>query len=348
MKVCFPNFGSLGIVLETLCRQQQISYVKPQENLEEALRVGTRLCPQSVCLPMKRLLGEFVMAAQQGADTALFLGGGGPCRFGYFAPMFQTILDDEKIHMRVWGLEAPAGNRALFLKDFSRLLGVNQAKALRLLLTGVQTLRALDNWEETRLTATALLGEEGTPPKERSAPNMALLQTLLAGWQRKWRPILRTAQKAQGAAPLRIGIIGDIYTTIDPAINQNLQLRLAEMGAVTRRSIRLSDHLLHLVFGNPWQNLAARPYLNRNIGGFARETIGAGEQMRRAGFDGLIQVYPLSCMPEIVADGILTDIRRKQGIPILRLVLDEHSAQAGLQTRLEAFVDMLKRRRMAG
>ena len=70
--------------------------------------------------------------------------------------------------------------------------------------------------------------------------------------------------------------------------------------------------------------------------------------MRRAGFDGLIQVYPLSCMPEIVADGILTDIRRKQGIPILRLVLDEHSAQAGLQTRLEAFVDMLKRRRMAG
>ena len=63
------------------------------------------------------------------------------------------------------------------------------------------------------------------------------------------------------------------------------------------------------------------------------------------GYDGLIQVYPLSCMPEIVADGILSGMQRDYGIPVLRLIIDEHSGRAGNQTRIEAFADMLKRRR---
>ena len=34
-------------------------------------------------------------------------------------------------------------------------------------------------------------------------------------------------------------------------------------------------------------------------------------------------------------------------IPILSLVLDEHTGEAGLQTRLEAFVDLLDQKRKA-
>ena len=117
------------------------------------------------------------------------------------------------------------------------------------------------------------------------------------------------------------------------------------MGVLTRRSIYLSQHLQHLVLGNPRQNRAARPYLNRGIGGFARETIGASRQMQQMGFDGIIQVYPLSCMPEIVADGILSGIQTDSGMPVMRLILDEHSGEAGILTRLEAFTDMLRSER---
>ncbi len=336
MRLCFPNFGALGPVLETLCRQEGLDYVKPSQDLEEALVLGSRLAPEGVCLPMKRILGEFLQAAGQGADTALFLGGSGPCRFGYFAPLFQTIFDQHHMNMRVIAMEAPSGDRIGFLRDLANIIGCSESRAARLLLSGWNALRWFDRWEEVRLTTLAINGETG--PKAQSADSFRYLTAQLQDWCKTWR-----VQPPKDT--VRIGIIGDIYTTIDPVINHGLQEELARLGIVTKRSITLSKHLIHTVFGNRDQEEAAYPYLQRPIGGFAIETIGTGRQLIRRGFDGLIQVYPLSCMPEIVADGILCGMQQDYGVPVLRLVIDEHSGRAGNQTRIEAFADMLKRRR---
>lgn len=335
MKVCFPNFGALGVLLETLCREQGLDYVPPIQNMEEAMAIGAKWSPEGVCLPMKRILGEFVLGAGQGADTALFLGGAGPCRFGYFAPMIQTVLDEQGIPMKVLGLEAPDDDYRKFLKGLGELLGCSEAKVVKLLLKGWQTLRQLDFWEEKRLDILALSGEKR--PMARSAATLDELRGELKHWQKRW-PV-------PDKAPLiKVGIVGDIYTTIDPLINYHLQERLALMGVVSKRSIRLSDHLLHLLIGNRAVEKAAKPYLERGIGGFAQETVAASRQMMQQDFDGIIQVYPLSCMPEIVADGILERMQRDSHVPILRLVLDEHSGWAGYQTRMEAFVDMVRRK----
>jgi len=50
-------------------------------------------------------------------------------------------------------------------------------------------------------------------------------------------------------------------------------------------------------------------------------------------------------MPEIVAESILPTIQKDYDIPILTLVVDEMTGEAGYLTRLEAFVDLLKKRR---
>lgn len=336
MKLCFPNFGALGTVLETLCRQEKLDYVKPSQNLEEALALGGRLAPEGVCLPMKRMLGEFLQAADQGADTVLFLGGSGPCRFGYFAPLFQTIFDQNHINLRVVAMEAPGGDRMAFLRDLAQIIGCSRQRATRLLLSGWNALRWLDLWEEVRLMALAVNGTTGL--RAQSAASFQHLTAQLQEW-------CKTCQVKPPQDMIRVGIIGDIYTTIDTAINFGLQEELARQGMMTKRSITLSQHLIHKVFGNRRQLAAAKPYLSRPIGGFAVETLGAGQQFIQEGYDGLIQVYPLSCMPEIVADGILSAVQQDCGIPVLRLILDEHSGRAGYQTRIEAFADMLKRRR---
>jgi len=46
-------------------------------------------------------------------------------------------------------------------------------------------------------------------------------------------------------------------------------------------------------------------------------------------------------MPEIVAEAILPGVSTAMGIPVLTLIIDEHSGEAGILTRLEAFVDLL-------
>ena len=67
-------------------------------------------------------------------------------------------------------------------------------------------------------------------------------------------------------------------------------------------------------------------------------------EFARQGYDGLIQIGPLTCMPEIVAQSVLCQVREVENIPCMTLYFDEHSGIAGISTRLEAFIDMLARK----
>ena len=50
-------------------------------------------------------------------------------------------------------------------------------------------------------------------------------------------------------------------------------------------------------------------------------------------------------MPEIVADGIMPAVRKDYDLPSLTLVMDEITGEAGYLTRIDAFADMLIRRK---
>ena len=50
-------------------------------------------------------------------------------------------------------------------------------------------------------------------------------------------------------------------------------------------------------------------------------------------------------MPESVARNILPEVSKKYGKPVLSIVMDEQSGEAGFITRLEAFTQMIERRK---
>ncbi|HHT66195.1 MAG TPA: CoA protein activase, partial [Clostridiales bacterium] len=86
-------------------------------------------------------------------------------------------------------------------------------------------------------------------------------------------------------------------------------------------------------------------YLDLCIGGHAWETVASTVHYVDAGLDGVIQVLPFGCMPEIVAESILPSISRDLNFPIMTLTMDELTGEAGYMTRLEAFVDLLLQKR---
>jgi len=151
--------------------------------------------------------------------------------------------------------------------------------------------------------------------------------------------------------PLRIALVGDLYTMIEPFFNMDLERELGRLGVHVQRSFWLSDdardslHSTVLRRGRGAQKRkAAEPYLSRDIGGFARRTVGDAALLAQSGVDGLIHLAPFNCAPEVVAHNALLAMQRDQGVPLLALSFDEHTARAGLLTRLEAFVDLLARR----
>ena len=52
-----------------------------------------------------------------------------------------------------------------------------------------------------------------------------------------------------------------------------------------------------------------------------------------------------TCMPEIMSQNIFPKMREDCDVPILPLIMDEQTGKAGYITRLEAFVDLMRRRK---
>jgi predicted nucleotide-binding protein (sugar kinase/HSP70/actin superfamily) len=107
------------------------------------------------------------------------------------------------------------------------------------------------------------------------------------------------------------------------------------------------DQLVMSIFNPKWRDplfRLAKPYLNNFVGGHGLETVAHTVRAAQQGSHGVIQLAPFTCMPEIVAMQTLPGVSRDLNIPVLSLIIDEHSAEAGIRTRLEAFVDLLSYR----
>ena len=71
----------------------------------------------------------------------------------------------------------------------------------------------------------------------------------------------------------------------------------------------------------------------------------AGHYFQDEKIDGIITLTAFGCGPDSL---MIEDIRRKAkqfSKPILNLTIDEHTGEAGFITRIEAFIDLIKRRR---
>ena len=142
---------------------------------------------------------------------------------------------------------------------------------------------------------------------------------------------------------------------LEPYANCHLEKHLGRMGVEVHKTLNLSDYVRgHILRQQHHQRLyrmldnLARPYLGHFVGGHGLKSIAYTVQKSREKLDGMIQAYPFTCMPEAIAKNILPTVSRQVDMPVLSLAFDEQSGEAGLVTRLEAFVDLLQRRRAAG
>ncbi len=70
-----------------------------------------------------------------------------------------------------------------------------------------------------------------------------------------------------------------------------------------------------------------------------REILG-GIAMHMEDVDGIILLSAFPCGPDAMVNELIT--RRVKGVPILNLVLDSQSGIAGVETRLESFIDIIR------
>ncbi|MDQ2085480.1 CoA protein activase [Herbivorax sp. ANBcel31] len=357
MKITFPHMGNTYITAKALLDDFGVDYEIPPFNNKKALETGTKYAPEMACLPLKMNLGNYIEASKKGADTILIMGGCGPCRFGYYCEMSREILQDNGYNMDILTLELPNGNIKGFIKRIKKLTGgLNIFKIIKVLKDTVFVSKKVDELERLTFKFRPIEVEKGSVDKIYKEFQNKILKSNGS------KEILRLTEETKNkilklkidkkAKPIKIGIVGEIYTTIDSFTSFNVEKILGNMGIEVDRSITISDwiveHILKAVLPikkDDCYKTAAKPYLGAMIGGHAQETIGNTVIYAEKGYDGVIQIYPLTCMPEIVSESILPSVERDLDIPVLTLIIDELTGEAGYMTRLEAFIDLLEKRR---
>lgn len=136
---------------------------------------------------------------------------------------------------------------------------------------------------------------------------------------------------------LRIGLLGHGYAIYDEGISMNMVGRLRELGCVVIPSEALISRLVEE---------AASAVPKRVFWTLGRKMLGSALQMDAGSdVDGIIYAACFACGPDSIIGEIIE--RKVKNKPFMFLTLDEHTGEAGLVTRLEAFCDMLRRRRAA-
>jgi predicted nucleotide-binding protein (sugar kinase/HSP70/actin superfamily) len=309
---------------------------------------------------LKINMGNYIESLSQGADTIVLSGSCGPCRFGYYGVVQQEILRDMGYEVDVVIIDAPQLDFKVFMNKIRHITGGRPwPQVLRAFHRASKITAAGDELLDISLKKRPrelLPGETDRILSEFDREFLSLqgsreIYRLIARYKEK----MAAVQERRGARPLRIGLIGEIYTLIEPYVNLHVEKKLGKMGVEVARGITIHEWVKHHLSLDIAHKRAQRkilkkaaPYLNLCVGGHAWQTIASAVHYAEEGLDGAIQIMPFGCMPEIVARTVLDAVSRDYGIPVLTFFLDEHAGEAGMQTRLEAFVDMLRRRRQTG
>lgn len=358
--ISFPYMGTSPLAFKELLEDLGNEVVVPPQPNRETLSLGTQYSPEFACLPLKILTGTYLQAIERGADTIVATGGVGPCRAGQYPQLHEMILKDLGHDIDMIVFEAPRYDIRDFIGKIHALntKGLPTWQVVKLVWRTWKKLIALDNLERLSHWVRAReLVPGSTTPVYREALSLvyrARTPEAIDAARAEAEALLNGIPRREGYEPLRVGIVGEIYVLIEPAANLEIEETLGEMGVETERSIYLTgwakdSHLFKKPgrYGKARVKDVAAPYLGEMIGGHGQDSVGHAIMYAQAGFDGVVQLAPFTCIPEIVAKSVLERVSRDYSIPVLSVTLDEQTGKAGLTTRLEAFVDLLSRRREA-
>ncbi|PKM81462.1 MAG: 2-hydroxyglutaryl-CoA dehydratase [Firmicutes bacterium HGW-Firmicutes-14] len=137
---------------------------------------------------------------------------------------------------------------------------------------------------------------------------------------------------------LKFAVLGFPYTVYDKFVNVDIINKLHKLGI----------RVLTAEMVPPKQLLSQAKKVPKNLfWNFSNQVLRAAlYYLDNAKVDGIIHITAFGCGPDAMVDKMIELEAKQRGkIPFMSITVDEHTGEAGLMTRIEAFVDMMVLRR---
>ncbi len=142
----------------------------------------------------------------------------------------------------------------------------------------------------------------------------------------------------RGKSEITIGLLGYVYNVYDPFVSMDAIGKLREMGAEVITFDMLDEKMLKNKHRKDEKQIfwsfSDRLYQT------------AATLVEEGRVDGLIHITAFGCGPDSLVGRLVELDFDHYGKPFMTLRVDEHTGESHLLTRLEAFTDMLKRKKL--
>jgi predicted nucleotide-binding protein (sugar kinase/HSP70/actin superfamily) len=356
--VGIPSMGTTAVSIKSLFDGIGAQVEMGPRVSKKTVALGSRYSPEFICTPYKQILGNMIEMLEAGANTLIYVDGLDLCRNSSYHQMLDDALHDLGYDFRLVTFaelyEGGVFAMPRFLRQFApELTWRDVVRELILMISKVRTIDEIERRvqyirpREVYQGGVDKLWEAALTRLESVRTREALQQAKVDILQEMNRIVCDPTRR-----PVKIGLTGEIFAVLDPFYNQDIERALGRAGAEVHRALMISHwvqgEMILAALGLPHNKeveRAAKPYLRANVSGEGFATLGETVLCAQRGFDGVVELLPFTCEPEITALNILPRVTQDYNIPVIPFIFDEQSGRAGIYTRVEAFVDLLYRRR---
>ena len=345
--ISFPHLGDYHFPIRfLLTKLTKYKVMVAPPITKKTIELGSKHSPDFVCVPFKYNLGNFIESLEQGANIILQAGGG--CRYGYYPEVQEKILKDLGYEFELYSLVnndkmTPRSIYQTFKKIDPR---IPLHKMLYYTPLTILMIRYMDNIDhyirlhigfEVKKNSFIHLKEEMLN-KFYHCHGYLSLTRLYFQYKKKLKKI--PIDKPKDC--LKVGIIGELYTAMEPFSSYFLEKELASMNIEIKRFTNVS-YLLYQKRLHRKRNLRyIEKYCKYTLGADGMDNVYRAKYLIDQGYDGIIHTKPFGCTPEIGAIPIINRVCQDGKMPIIYFSFDSQTSETGIKTRLEAFYDMLK------
>ena len=350
-KIAFPHMADYYIPAKYFLSHtmKDVEIIRIPPITSKTIELGSKYSPDFLCTPFKYTLGTMIEALDSGANVIIQAGGG--CRYGYYYELQQQILQDLGYNFTYLNLVS-CGKMKLrkIYKMFKKLS--HKFSLIKAFYYGFITIKMvkymdfIDNFIRENIGFEVKKNSFINLKKEMLSDfaNVKNYFSLLKLYH-KYKKEFKKIEIAKPRDCFKIGIVGELYTVMEPFANYQLEYMLARFGI----SIKRYTNVYYLLFKKEKMIKKllknTRDYIKYKMGADAADNIARTKYLCDHHCDGIIHIKSSFCTPEIGAMPIISKICNDYQIPVLFFSFDSNTSQVGIESRIEAFYDMLEMRR---
>ena len=312
----------------------------------KTVELGNRYSPDFICSPFKYTLGSLIEGLEMGANILVQYGGG--CRYGYYSELQKQILKD--LGYKFTMINLITAGKTDIKRIYKELRKVNKVKIVKssfIALNAVLMVKCMDKIDDYMRKHAGFEVEKDSFNKLKKLflSDLANTRGIMNTYKiyKDYVKNFKNIKINKPPNPIKIGIIGELYTIMEPYSNYNIEEKLIASGIEITRFTNV-DYLLFKKKIYIRKMLKKSKFIKNKMGADAADNICRAEILCEENYDGIIHIKSSFCTPEIGAMPIINKICSKNNVPVLFMSFDTMTSEVGVNTRLEAFIDMLEMR----